>query len=420
MLELFVAFRLLIKNKTQTIISLVVIIIGTATFHFILNGGTALKNLAFSVIAESNSHIYITGDFDFVSYEDENIIDFRKTLFKKDSQIKDISYALVLNGIVNDSDGNQQIINLKGIDFEIGGNIQQLKNRVPEELIPRDQDEYEEDVEYDGYDGEVAIGDRLARQIGIDVEKFMEDLKLDPTIDQKERIIFQRGFDTYTFRIMSIIASDQVEINKIIYTTIATAQKINNNSKEANVIEIRVKDPLKSNKVFTKIESTILDYYPDASIIEWQEGNGYAVNALFIEDISLIIIQVFSAIAIAFGVGGIFLLNTKQKTNQIGILKAMGVDSANTRLIFLYQALMLLIVGVIVGLMVGCGLAEIFMLIFRRPSRANVPLIYLPTHIWSRVSLISSLVILFSSLVVMYFPIRYAEKLRVIEVIKNE
>lgn len=163
-----------------------------------------------------------------------------------------------------------------------------------------------------------------------------------------------------------------------------------------------------------------LEYYPESSVIEWQEGNEYAVNALFIEDISLIIIQVFAAIAIAFGVGGIFLLNTKQKTKQIGILKAMGVDNANTRLIFLYQALMLLIIGIIVGLMVGCGLAEMFMMVFRRPNRTNTPLVYLPTHFWNRVSLISSLVILFSSLVVIYFPIHYAEKLKVIEVIKNE
>ena len=55
------------------------------------------------------------------------------------------------------------------------------------------------------------------------------------------------------------------------------------------------------------VESIIKEYYPNSSYTEWQSGNRYAVNALYIEEISINLIHIFTAIAITFGVSALFV-----------------------------------------------------------------------------------------------------------------
>ena len=57
-------------------------------------------------------------------------------------------------------------------------------------------------------------------------------------------------------------------------------------------------------------------------------------------------IQVFVLVAVALGIASTLAISAVQKTRQIGILKAMGMKDRQSGRIFLWQALILGVVGV--------------------------------------------------------------------------
>lgn len=132
------------------------------------------------------------------------------------------------------------------------------------------------------------------------------------------------------------------------FTTIDVVQKITGIN-AVNAIEMRVKDPLKSSSVLMNVESIIKEYYPNSSYTEWQSGNRYAVNALYIEEISINLIHIFTAIAITFGVSALLSFMMRDRVKQIGILKALGLNNKDTLFIVLYQVLMIAFVGIVSG-----------------------------------------------------------------------
>ncbi len=406
MTNLYLSYKFLFKNIIQTLITIVVVTVGTAIFYFVFNASSSLKNLVLSTTADANSHIFISGSFDFNSYEDEEIIHFRNSLFEKDKQITDISYSLLLNGYVFNEENAPHPLILKGIDYDYGGGIQSIEARIVFEELNK----IPENGPFDGYYGEAVIGNKLAFELGFE--------ELEDVYD--EIIEFNYHGNIYPLKIVAVFPSDQLDLSlRTIYTTIETTQIINDNIKKANAIEIKVKKPLRSDVTLTNITDLILNYNSEASIAEWQEGNKYAVNALYIEDISILIIQIFTALAIAIGINGLLLFNIREKMNQIGILKAMGSTNKDIMIIFFYQTIIVVLIGIIAGLFIGDILSILFMAIFRRPT-SNAPIVTLSKNIFNMYSVISFSVIFSSSLLFSFVPIKYAQKLKIIEVIKNE
>jgi lipoprotein-releasing system permease protein len=68
-------------------------------------------------------------------------------------------------------------------------------------------------------------------------------------------------------------------------------------------------------------------------------------------------IQFFVLVAVALGIASTLAISAVQKTRQIGILKAMGMEDRQSGRIFLWQAAILGLGGAAVG--VGAGLALI-------------------------------------------------------------
>lgn len=406
MLNFKIAFRFLIKKPFQTLITLLVITIGTAIFYFILNAGASIKNLVLTTTAEANSHIYITGDFDFNSYEDETIKSFRDTLFALDNRITDISYSYSIIGATKVKDSKSPYsLTLKGIDFEKGKNIQQIGSRINAHSynsVPKNGD-------FDDYFGEIVIGNTLSRKLGYSSNKDAINKIVDVSVNS----------NIYKFKIVAVHSTDQIDLSsRIVVTTIETIQKITSLN-TANAIEIKVMNPLTSEEVLNNINNTITDTYPNSSSIQWQEGNRYAVNALYIEDVSIYIIQVFTAIAISFGVTGLLLFTIREKVNQIGILKALGLSNGDTRKIFSYQVVLLSFLGIIGGLFLGDFLAILFSSVFKRPG-SGVPLVALYRGVTNFYAVLTAIIMFFSCLIATLPAIRYAEKLKIIEVIKDE
>lgn len=413
MLKIKLAIRFMLRKPLQYILILFVVIIGVSVFYFVLNVSDGLKKVVLLATAENSSYINVNGDFEFESYNDLNVKNFREQAFKNDGRITNISYTLSIPAELNRLwvNSNQTVL-LKGIDFNHGGNIQKIKHRIGNSKHSRLPITLDDDSDYFG---EVALGNRLMKNLGYTSAEhaFNKPLKITLMLDNNQT-------KDFIFRIVSVYSTDQIELSeKLAFTTIETLHKINSFKGRVNSIEISTTNPLNSDSVSHNLTNVLDNYYSNYTINNWQEGNKYVVNALYIEEISILLIQVFTALAISFGLASIITFTIREKNSQIGVLKALGLTNRKVLITFLYQIILILTIGIFIGLLAGNQISIVFMDIFKRPN-SDRPLVSLTVGINNKFSYLTAGAIFLSSIIASIVPLKMAQSMKIIEVIRNE
>jgi lipoprotein-releasing system permease protein len=119
----------------------------------------------------------------------------------------------------------------------------------------------------------------------------------------------------------------------------------------------------------------------------------------------------------SFGTYNIISTITHEKTRDIAILKSLGFRDQTIRAIFILEALLVGLVGAVLGWVLGYlltrGLAS---LEFKTPFSDfnHLPVLYSAKHY-----LLATGVALFSSLVAGYFPARAAARLHPVDIIRG-
>lgn len=116
---------------------------------------------------------------------------------------------------------------------------------------------------------------------------------------------------------------------------------------EYSAIEIQVDDVFASSEVAERLATD------GVTVVDWQDENEELLSGLAAQSGSSIMIQSFVLVAVALGIASTLAISAAQKTRQIGILKAMGMSDASTGRIFLLQAAILGVAGVVVGIALG-------------------------------------------------------------------
>jgi len=116
---------------------------------------------------------------------------------------------------------------------------------------------------------------------------------------------------------------------------------------EYSAIEIQVDDVFASSEVADRVETD------GVTVVDWQDENEDLLSGLTAQSGSSLLIQAFVLVAVALGIASTLAISAVQKTRQIGILKAMGMTDRAAGRIFLFQAAILGVAGVIVGIALG-------------------------------------------------------------------
>lgn len=103
-------------------------------------------------------------------------------------------------------------------------------------------------------------------------------------------------------------------------------------------------DYVYGNVGYDLYSSTIKDQNPD--IFSWLNLQDYNVNVIIVLMIVVAVINIISAL----------LILILERTNMIGILKALGMSNWNVRKIFLYNAVYLIVKGLVIGNVAGITL----------------------------------------------------------------
>lgn len=177
-------------------------------------------------------------------------------------------------------------------------------------------------------------------------------------------------------------------------------------------VEMQVKDVFNADVIAQEIAPSLPT---GLKIVDWKTQNEALLSGLNGQSISTYMIQLFVLVSVVLGISSVLAITVLQKSRQIGILKAMGINDGQASWIFIFQGLILGIFGGILGIALGVGLLQMFTTFAKNPD--GTPLIPI-TFDLAFIAFSGSVAIL-SALIASIIPAQKSKKLSPIEVIRN-
>ncbi len=217
---------------------------------------------------------------------------------------------------------------------------------------------------------------------------------------------------TNTLKITGIFELGARELNESLAFTNRQfpAEALDFDENQYSAIEIQLTDVFDSIAVARSIDKS----FPGLEISDWQIEREDLLSGLEAQTRSTIIIQVFVIIAVALGIGSTLSISAIQKTQQIGILKALGMTDGKSGTVFLWEGLLLGIFGTTGGVSLAFALIEAFNWASRQQSSSLFPIKTNPEFI--AISTAIGVAVAMSSAII---PSRRTARLDPIEVIQG-
>lgn len=182
-------------------------------------------------------------------------------------------------------------------------------------------------------------------------------------------------------------------------------------SDKYSAVQVQLTDPFQSKALVADWQSHLQTQ--GLKVNDWQVENKDLLAALASQGSSSYMIQVFVLVAVALGIASTLAISAVQKTRQIGILKALGLSDTAAGSIFLWQASIMGVAGVVGGIALGLFLIAGFTLGTAK-SAASFPIVPQPSFV-----AISAGIGLGVALLSSIIPTRRTTRLDPIEVIQN-
>lgn len=378
-----IALRFLKSGKGQTLLIALGISVGVAVQIFI---GSLIQGLQISLIDTtigSSSHITITAD-----NEEKVIKNWERTLYE--AQISSpmvIEPSPVIDGpasISYDNDTAQVVI--RGLDINKADKIYKFNNKLYDGRLILNTDE-------------AIIGKELASKAKV---KVGENIML---ITANKSIIKLKVVGLFDLQVSAIN-------DTWVVTDLKTAKKIFNLDGVTSV-EMQVKEVFMADKISRQVAYTISD--TSLKVDNWKDLNQSLLSGLNGQSVSSYMIQVFVLVSVLLGISSVLAISVVQRSKQIGILKAMGIKDKDASYIFVFQGLMLGVLGAVLGIILGIGLLLMFTRFAVNPDGSPV----VPIFISYKFMLISGLFAIITASTASLIPARLTQNLNPIEVIKN-
>jgi len=190
--------------------------------------------------------------------------------------------------------------------------------------------------------GDALIGTKLADDLGLGVgDKLRLDAGGDSTAVLNVAGIFELGVSELDAR--------------YVYLDLKQAQSLLGLAGGVTVIDVTVDDIFAADAYAARI-ARLLGLKAES----WIETNAQLVNGLRSQSLSTVMISVFVAISVAFGIASVLAVSVVQRTREIGILRAMGSPRRQIQRVFLLQGGVLGLTGSAAGSGAGFALVWIF------------------------------------------------------------
>lgn len=385
-----IALRFLSSNKGQTALIVLGIAIGISVQIFI---GSLIEGLQASLLDSTigrSSHITIEAN-----KKNDPVLDYNEVIMKLNQntsssidtkQIKVVSEVITRGAFLIKEDTTQQIL-VKAFNQVNAEELYQFDAAILEGSWPSEN--------------EILIGNVLAKELEL-------------SLGDKIEILTSQG-TLHEVRISGIFDLKVAAINQSwSITTLDNARSIFSiPDNEVSAIELQINEPFTADE-FAKTLAAEIER-EDVKYTDWKSQNEQLLSGLSGQSTSSLMIQVFVVISVVLGIASVLAISVLQKSRQIGILKAMGVDNPMSSMIFLFQGFLLGILGGVFGILFGLGLLWSFTkFALNADGTPVVPILINPSFI-----LLSGFIAIAASTIASIIPARKSMKLSPMEVIKN-
>jgi len=190
--------------------------------------------------------------------------------------------------------------------------------------------------------GDTLIGRKLADDLGLSVgDKLRLEAGGDRTAVLNVTGIFQLGVSELDTR--------------YVYLDLKQAQSLLDLPGGVTVIDITIDDIFAADTYAARIARLT-----GLKAESWIETNAQLMNGLRSQSLSTVMISMFVAISVAFGIASVLAVSVVQRTREIGILRAMGSPRRQIQRVFLLQGGVLGLAGSAAGAAAGYGLVWVF------------------------------------------------------------
>lgn len=378
-----IALRFLKSSKGQTFLIALGIAIGVSVQIFI---GSLIQGLQIDLV---DTTIGSQPQISIESTADDKLIrDYQPILDDVAANypgVKHVSQAADGPALVTVDDDNFSIL-VRGLSFADAEGIYKVGEQMVAGSLPRNKDE-------------AVIGIGLRDEAGI-------------AMGDEVDVIASFG-ETYTLKVTGFFDLQVANLNSSwVLTTVETAQSMFSYDDAITGIEMQVEDVFAADTIAADIQA---NQSAGLNVDNWKDQNAALLSGLNGQSVSSYMIQVFVMISVLLGIASVLAITVVQKSRQIGILKAMGIQDGSASQIFLLQGLMLGIAGAILGIFLGLGLAFAFTKFAVNPDGTPVVPLYIDPAF---IALSAGFAILVSTLAAL-IPARRSSKLNPIEVIRN-
>ncbi|MFZ1279382.1 MAG: ABC transporter permease [Ignavibacteriaceae bacterium] len=407
--ERFIAKRyLLSKHKINFIsiisfISITGITIGVAALIVVLSVFNGFGSLVTSFLMNFDPHLRVEYKIDTKAKNAEEL----NSLIKQIPDLK--SYAPFVSGkVLVVSNQQTQVINLKGIDTASTEKVYNIK----ENIIYGNDDL----VGVDGQAG-VIIGLRLADEL----RTLVGDTITVISPEGIERVVSQFGMpNSAKFIVRGIFSSQNNEYDEsLMFVPLEDAQYLLGYDVDIQGYDIKLNNSDNSFNAKDFLESKL-----DANTFEvntWYDFHKELYSVMQIERwVAYILLSLIIAVA-TFNILGSLSMSVIEKKRDIGIMRSMGSQEKSILKIFMYEGLMIGVVGTLLGVILGyfiCFLQLQYNIYPLDPTQYKID--SLPLEIRLSDFFYIAGVSLLLSLIASYIPAKRAAKVDALQAIKWE
>ena len=407
MFELFLGMKYLKAKRKQrfisviTVISVLGVMVGVMALVVVLSVMNGFRADLMSKILGVNSHLLVlglTGPFN----------DYQKVAEKVDKVEGVIaSTPFIYTQVMINNSGQVSGAVLRGVDPESAGAVVTFKSMIKDGSITS------LGKKIDGIPP-IIIGGELAKQIGAHpgsvITVISPEGKLTP---------LGRTPNTRRFKVAAIFDSGMYEYDaSMIYISLKEAQDFLALGDKVTGLEVRVEDVYESDKISRKVQKVL--GYPYWTK-DWKVMNRSLFSALKLEKFTMFVILTMIVLVGALNIISTLVMVVMEKTRDVAILRAMGASARSIMTIFMFQGLLVGVVGTFAGLASGLGLCQLL---------AKYKFINLPADVYyistlpvqveiADVSFVAAAAVVISFLATLY-PSWYASRLNPVESFRYE